>query len=180
MTLPAMPDENRKHEVGFPFNIRTSLGGWKLLFKSTDWVLHDAITPELERGRYLVEALGHCTECHTPRNILGGLKTSLWLSGAPNPTGKGTVPNITAAKLKWVRVQSSIKRVPARLLDLVRRSLGRFIGAILLPPLGALAGTAKRTLAVPRTVEKWAQSRRPGPARSRSSNKRWPTAASSP
>ncbi len=101
MTMPVMPDENRKHDVRFPFSIRASLGGWKLLFKSTDWVLEDAATPELERGRYLVEALGHCTECHTPRNILGGLKISKWLAGAPNPTGKGTVPNITAAKLKW-------------------------------------------------------------------------------
>lgn len=60
-----------------------------------------AETPELERGRYLVEALGHCAECHTPRNILGGLQTSRWLAGAPNPTGKGRVPNITPAKLKW-------------------------------------------------------------------------------
>ncbi len=101
MTLPAMPNEDRKHDVRFPFNIRASLGGWKLLFKSTDWVLKEAATPELQRGRYLVEALGHCTECHTPRNFLGGLKKSKWLAGALNPTGKGRVPNITAAKLKW-------------------------------------------------------------------------------
>ena len=101
MGLPAMPNESRAHDVNFPFNIRAILGGWKLLFKSTDWVLTVAETPELERGRYLVEALGHCAECHTPRNILGGLQTSRWLAGAPNPTGKGRVPNITPAKLKW-------------------------------------------------------------------------------
>lgn len=101
MNLPAMPNESRKHDVGFPFSIRAILGGWKLLFKSTDWVLEQAETPELERGRYLVEALGHCAECHTPRNFLGGLKTSRWLAGAPNPTGKGRVPNITREKLKW-------------------------------------------------------------------------------
>ncbi len=100
-TLPPDQTANKPHDVGFPFNIRASLGGWKVLFFSDDWVLTDAPTPELERGRYLVEALGHCSECHTARNALGGLKTSTWLGGAPNPTGTGTVPNITPAKLDW-------------------------------------------------------------------------------
>jgi len=100
-TLPPSPAQNRPHDVGFPFNIRASLGGWKLLFQNTDWMLSEARTPEIERGRYLVEALGHCAECHTPRNVLGGLKTAAWLSGAPNPNGRGTIPNITPAKLNW-------------------------------------------------------------------------------
>jgi mono/diheme cytochrome c family protein len=55
----------------------------------------------LERGRYLVEALGHCTECHTPRNMLGGLQIARWMGGAPNPSGEGRVPNITTAVLRW-------------------------------------------------------------------------------
>ncbi len=100
-TLPPDQSENIPHDVGFPFNIRVSLGGWKMLFFSDDWLLEDAPTPELKRGRYLVEALGHCAECHTARNALGGLKKSVWLGGAPNPAGKGTVPNITPAKLDW-------------------------------------------------------------------------------
>lgn len=100
-TLPPMPTQNRPHDVGFPFNIRASLGGWKLLFSSSDWIFDPADTPELQRGRYLVEGLGHCGECHTPRNALGGLETSRWLAGAPNPTGRGNIPNITPAKLKW-------------------------------------------------------------------------------
>lgn len=100
-TLPPDQTTNKPHDVGFPFNIRASLGGWKIFFFSNSWVLKDAPTPQLERGRYLVEALGHCTECHTARNALGGLKISKWLGGAPNPTGKGTVPNITPAKLDW-------------------------------------------------------------------------------
>lgn len=101
-TLPASATENRAHEVGFPFNIRRSLGGWKLLFQPKGWALKDAATPEIERGRYLVEALGHCGECHTPRNALGGLQISRWLGGAPNPSGKGNIPNITTAKLDWI------------------------------------------------------------------------------
>jgi mono/diheme cytochrome c family protein len=101
MTLPAVSTPNAAHEVGFPFNVRRLLGGWKLLFGRVDWALRDAPDPETKRGRYLVEALGHCGECHTPRNVLGGLDRARWLSGAPNPTGKGRIPNITAAKLNW-------------------------------------------------------------------------------
>lgn len=100
-TLPPTPDASRPHDVSFPFNIRRSLGGWKLLFQPKGWVLENAGTPEIERGRYLVEALGHCGECHTPRNALGGLQLSRWLGGAPNPSGKGQVPNITSAALDW-------------------------------------------------------------------------------
>jgi len=103
-TLPPMQMNNKPHDVGFPFNIRRSLGGWKFLFQPDGWIIADAPTPELERGRYLVEALGHCGECHTPRNALGGLKTNEWLGGAPNPSGRGTIPNITPGKLTWSEI----------------------------------------------------------------------------
>ena len=53
---------------------------------------------EWRRGRQLVEGLSHCNECHTPRNILGGLDRSRAFGGAPNPEGKGMVPNITPDK----------------------------------------------------------------------------------
>jgi mono/diheme cytochrome c family protein len=99
--LPASAQENPGHDLGFPFNIRLSLGGWKFLFGGTDWVVTGDLTPQQTRGRYLVEALAHCGECHTPRNALGGLDTSKWLAGAPMPDGKGKVPNITPAKLTW-------------------------------------------------------------------------------
>jgi len=101
MTLPAASDQNRPHDVKFPFDYRRSLGGWKFLFQKSDWVLENTPTPEIERGRYLVEALGHCGECHTPRSALGGLDLSRWLGGAANPAGKGEVPNITPGKLNW-------------------------------------------------------------------------------
>lgn len=98
-TLPESDVASAAHKVGFPFNIRRTLGGWKFLFLKDDWVLKDA--GENARGRYLVEALGHCGECHTPRNALGGLDRSRWLAGAPNPSGRGNIPNITPAKLLW-------------------------------------------------------------------------------
>jgi mono/diheme cytochrome c family protein len=100
-TLPASDRPSEPHELGFPFNQRATLGGWKMLFVSTDWVLTDVPTPQLERGRYLVEALGHCAQCHTPRNALGGLQKKWWMTGAPNPSGEGRIPNITAAALGW-------------------------------------------------------------------------------
>lgn len=99
--LPADPTPSQTHDVGFPFNIRRSLFGWKLLFANDSWVVAEAPTPELVRGRYLVEALGHCGECHTPRNALGGTKQGEWLMGAALPTGEGRVPGITPSELGW-------------------------------------------------------------------------------
>ena len=99
-TLPVSEVASQPHQVGFPFNIRRSLGGWKLLFANSGWVLEDADTPELIRGRYLVEAQAHCAECHTPRNALGGLDTAAWMAGAFLP-GEGEVPGITPEKLDW-------------------------------------------------------------------------------
>ncbi len=100
-TLPASDTPSSAHELGFPFNIRRSLGFWKLLYLRDDWVLQDAPTPELQRGRELVEALAHCGECHTPRNALGGLETGAWLTGAANPSGEGRIPGIAPGTLDW-------------------------------------------------------------------------------
>ncbi|WP_299725587.1 cytochrome c [uncultured Tateyamaria sp.] len=99
-TLPGDATPSRAHDVGFPFNIRRGLGLWKLAFVPDDFVT-TADTEQLERGRYLAEGLGHCAECHTPRNAVGGLNRSAWMAGAPNPSGKGTIPNITPAALDW-------------------------------------------------------------------------------
>jgi mono/diheme cytochrome c family protein len=90
-TLPPVVRVNTPHELSFPFNIRRSNGAWKLMFLNDDPVVESENT----RGQYLVEGLGHCAECHTPRNALGGLDRSRWLAGAPNPEGKGRIPNLT-------------------------------------------------------------------------------------
>ncbi|MCF1709809.1 c-type cytochrome [Tabrizicola sp. J26] len=100
-TLPLSNRPNDPHQISFPFDQRLLLGGWKFLNPSTAWVVPDPLTPEEERGRYLVEGFGHCGECHTPRNALGGRDMARWLAGGPNPEGKGTIPNITPAKLDW-------------------------------------------------------------------------------
>jgi len=99
--LPVSATPSLPHKLTFPFNIRRTVGIWKLMFLSDDYVVQGDLTPQVERGRYIAEAMAHCGECHTPRNGLGGLDTARWLGGAPNPSGKGEIPNITPGKLKW-------------------------------------------------------------------------------
>ncbi len=95
-TLPKSSNVTPEHDLPFPFNIRLLLGGWKFLYLSdADRVVLNDADQKVKRGQYLVEGPGHCGECHTPRDILGGLKTAEWLGGAPNPEGKGFVPDIT-------------------------------------------------------------------------------------
>jgi mono/diheme cytochrome c family protein len=95
-TLPKSDNVAPPHELGFPFNIRLALGGWKFLYFNdkprVDLANADAV---VKRGQYIVEGPGHCGECHTPRDELGGFKPNMWLAGAPNPEGKGKIPNIT-------------------------------------------------------------------------------------
>ncbi|MEQ8479546.1 MAG: cytochrome c [Hoeflea sp.] len=95
-TLPESEVASLPHEIGFPFNIRRSLGGWKLMFFTDEprVALSDP-DEQLARGQYLVEGPGHCGECHTPRNAIGGFVGGQWLAGAQNPDGDGVIPNIT-------------------------------------------------------------------------------------
>lgn len=102
-TLPAVQGRVRGHDVPFPFNVRRSLGGWKLLFLDGEKFKPDpSKSAAWNRGAYLVNGPGHCAECHSPRNILGGIVTSQRFAGGPNPEGEGWVPNITQKGLgKW-------------------------------------------------------------------------------
>lgn len=99
-TLPPVSGKVRAHDLRFPFNIRRMVGLWKLLF------LHDhtresdpSKSAQWHRGAYLVNALAHCAECHSPRNALGAIVESKRFAGGPAPDGQGGVPNITATKL---------------------------------------------------------------------------------
>lgn len=92
------PVENRvgPNDLHFPWSVRRGIGLWKLVFlKQGPVVEAELADPEWQRGRYLVEGAGHCGECHTPRNALGGPRLSAWLAGGANPDGEGQVPNIT-------------------------------------------------------------------------------------
>ncbi len=100
-TLPVSATPTLPHQLSFPFTIRRGLGLWKQLFVKSDWVVDGTLPASATRGRYIVEAAAHCGECHTLRNPIGGLRRTKWLAGAPNPSGKGSVPNITPGKLDW-------------------------------------------------------------------------------
>lgn len=98
-TLPPVKGSAPDHDLPFPFNIRRSLGGWKFLFFRPGPVVAVENAPDaVRRGQYLVEGPGHCGECHTPRNLLGGPDPSNWLAGARNPEGEGVIPNITSGE----------------------------------------------------------------------------------
>ena len=100
-TLPAVAGQAPPHELPFPFSIRRAVGLWKLLFFDDKPFTPDpAQTAQWNRGAYLVNGLGHCTECHSPRNALGGIVASQRFAGGPDPEGKGWVPNITQKGLK--------------------------------------------------------------------------------
>jgi len=94
-TLPESDQTNPGHTLKFPYNIRAGLGLWKVLNLDPQPVVAVSDDPQIARGRYLVEGPGHCGECHTPRGPLGGLRSDVWLAGAPNPEGEGRIPNIT-------------------------------------------------------------------------------------
>ncbi len=95
-TLPADTTPSPPHRIAFPFNIRRSLGGWKLLFlDGKPFVPDSAKTAEINRGAYLVEGPAHCAECHSGRNALGGIIADQRMAGGPAPDGKGWIPNIT-------------------------------------------------------------------------------------
>ncbi len=72
-----------------------------MLFANDNWVIEGDLDATYERGRYLVEALGHCAECHTSRNALGGLQAGQWMRGAANPSGDGRIPSIHPDDLDW-------------------------------------------------------------------------------
>ena len=100
-SLPANATPSRPHELGFFFRWRFLLTIWKWFFFTPGPLAADAAKDAvLNRGAYLVQALGHCGECHTPRNFLGAPKKDRFLAGAK--LGETAVPNITPTRLKKV------------------------------------------------------------------------------
>lgn len=95
-TRAPAPRRNTPHALDFPYSVRPLMVAWKAIFLDAGVRVADAGRDEAwNRGAYLVNHLGHCGECHTPRNALGALKPGRHLAGNPSgPDGK-KVPNIT-------------------------------------------------------------------------------------
>jgi mono/diheme cytochrome c family protein len=99
-TLPGNARAYQAHDLRFPYIWRFLVGFWKFLFFEPGPGAADSRrSPEQTRGAYLVNALGHCGECHTPRNWLGGPDRSRAFAGAKLAEGGGA-PNLTPARLK--------------------------------------------------------------------------------
>jgi len=71
------------NHLDFPFNQRYTMGVWReLYFREGVYRANPAQSASWNRGAYLVEGLGHCSDCHSPRNLLGGIEKSKQMSGA--------------------------------------------------------------------------------------------------
>lgn len=98
-SLAPVKRANREHEVGFPFSLRLAVGVWRIMhFKSGPMAPDPSRSEGWNRGAYLSEALSHCGECHTSRDMLGGLKLDMHMAGAIDGPGGEPVPNITPDK----------------------------------------------------------------------------------
>jgi nicotinate dehydrogenase subunit B len=74
--------EGPKTELAFPFNLRPLMAGWNALFHQATAFEADAMqSANWNRGAYLVEGLGHCGACHSPRNAFGVEKAGAYLAG---------------------------------------------------------------------------------------------------
>ena len=99
-TLKPSAQPSRLHDVRFPYSWRWLVTIWKwFFFTPGPYVAPANASAMLARGGYLVDALGHCGECHTPRNFLGAMKKDRWLAGGKGPDDK-TIPNLTPTRLK--------------------------------------------------------------------------------
>jgi nicotinate dehydrogenase subunit B len=82
MTQPAVKSVSPETKLAFPFNLRPLMAGWNALFHNNATFAPDpAKSAAWNRGAYLVEGLGHCGACHSPRNALGAEKAEAYLAG---------------------------------------------------------------------------------------------------
>ncbi|MEH2522420.1 MULTISPECIES: molybdopterin cofactor-binding domain-containing protein [unclassified Bradyrhizobium] len=82
MAQPAVRTETPTNALAFPFNLRPLMAGWNALFHTPSTFQPDPTrSATWNRGAYLVEGLGHCSACHSPRNALGAEKANAYLAG---------------------------------------------------------------------------------------------------
>ena len=81
-TLPPVRHENKAAELPWPLSVREVMSGWnEMFFHAGEFKADPGESGEWNRGAYLVEGLGHCGACHTPKNAVGAVKTKQRLQG---------------------------------------------------------------------------------------------------
>ncbi|KZC40052.1 MULTISPECIES: cytochrome c [Rhodanobacter] len=95
-SLPPVHRPDTELGLGFPYNVRNSLVAWRALyFKPGEFRPDPAKPPEWNRGAYLVQGLGHCNECHTTRDSLGGIAPERHLTGGQIPQLDWYAPDLS-------------------------------------------------------------------------------------
>jgi mono/diheme cytochrome c family protein len=96
LSLPASEQPNRVHQLAWYLRWRFAARVWKWLFFSTgEFQQHPGASEQWNRGAYIAEAMGHCGECHTPRNLFGALRADMAYAGNAQGPEDELVPNIT-------------------------------------------------------------------------------------
>lgn len=81
--IPAVNAPNHANGLAFPFDIRLGMLAWReLFFRPETFAPTAGKSDAWNRGAYLVEALGHCSDCHSPRNVMGAIKGKALFTGA--------------------------------------------------------------------------------------------------
>ena len=111
-SIPAVNQKNIPHDLILPFGRQALLMIWKnVVWSPQTFISNPEQTKSWNRGAYIAQALAHCGECHTPRNLLGGLKTNLHFSGSKEGPEGELAPNITPHKITgigdWTKVDIS-------------------------------------------------------------------------
>ena len=167
-TTPAHRALNKPHRARAPFGTRFLVGPWKALnFTPGPFRPEPKRSKQWNRGAYLVRALGHCGECHTPRNLLGAVKTGMDMAGTTQGPDGGAVPNITPDRKtgigRWAKgdleefldsgmlpdgdfagsdMGEVIDQSTSRLTRLDRKAIVEYLGS--LPPVENLIETKKK------------------------------------
>lgn len=82
-SLPAVHAPPRENKLAWPFNQRGLMAAWNLFYKADErFRPNPSQSVEWNRGAYLAEAMGHCGECHTPRNLAYALDNRRKFAGA--------------------------------------------------------------------------------------------------
>jgi mono/diheme cytochrome c family protein len=97
---PPSATPSKPHDIGFPYNIRLALSGWKnLFFQPSRYEPDPSRSAQWNRGRYLVDGPGHCAMCHSPRNAFGAVDAGAEMTGNPAGGPGGRAPALTASRL---------------------------------------------------------------------------------
>ncbi|MBI4573139.1 MAG: cytochrome C, partial [candidate division NC10 bacterium] len=103
-TVPSVNRSNQPKKITVPLFESVFLPAWLAAFAPKETPPPTPPTSGPARGEYLVRAVGHCGECHTPRGVTQATDNSRFLAGSPKGPDGDPVPNITPDKdtgLKW-------------------------------------------------------------------------------